>query len=166
MKSKKNKYLSEADLDEIRIVERIVNRYYNTNSFPRTMEYLFNVKKLNPYQTFLKIGRYIEKKGIKTMQPNTVALNLYEALDNLDQEELLYIIKQDYLYKAIKPMIWWERNITREERQMVYKNFIEQYPQLNLETLYRYSHLEKFKDEYCLTTYKPLARYFIKITNN
>lgn len=162
----KNKYLSEADLDEIRIVERIVNRYYNTNSFPRTMEYLFNVKKLNPYQTFLKIGRYIEKKGIKTMQPNTVALNLYEALDNLDQEELLYIIKQDYLYKAIKPMIWWERNITREERQMVYKNFIEQYPQLNLETLYRYSHLEKFKDEYCLTTYKPLARYFIKITNN
>ncbi|HHX80441.1 MAG TPA: DUF4080 domain-containing protein [Acholeplasmataceae bacterium] len=162
----KNKYLNKADLDEIRIVERMINRYFNTNSFPRTMEYLFILKKLNPYQTFLEIGKLIESKNIKNMQPNTVALNLYEALAYLDKEELLYIIKQDYLYKPIKPMIWWERKITREERQKVYNSFIVKYPELDIESLYRYSHLEKFKDEYCLTTYKPLARYFIKITNN
>ena len=95
----------------------MINRYFNTNSFPRTMEYLFILKKLNPYQTFLEIGKLIESKNIKNMQPNTVALNLYEALAYLDKEELLYIIKQDYLYKPIKPMIWWERKITREERQ-------------------------------------------------
>ncbi|HEY8395648.1 MAG TPA: DUF4080 domain-containing protein [Bacilli bacterium] len=158
-----NKYLSEEDLREIRIVEAALNQYYNSHDFPKTMEYLFQTKKLDPYLTFLKIGKHLEKAERENLQPQTVALKLYEALMDLDDKELLFNIKQDYLFKPIKPNIWWEREISREERKKIYEKFTKKYPELNQETLYRYSHLEKTGNDYLLITYKPLARYYLSL---
>lgn len=158
-----NDYLSGADLEEFGVVEGALNKYYNSNAFPRTMGYLFQTKKLNPYDTFLKIGQYLGKNGLAGMQPDTVALKLYEALAEGGDEELLFIIKQDYLFKPIRPKIWWKRKITREERKKVYRKYLEKYPELNLDLLYRYAHLEKSGNKYFLVTYRPLVEYHLDL---
>ncbi|MDD3999505.1 MAG: DUF4080 domain-containing protein, partial [Bacilli bacterium] len=158
-----NLYLSKDDLEEIKTVEATLNKYYNTNNFPKTMKYLFQELKLDPYLTFLKIGNMIKISNLKSMQPNSVALNLYESLEDLDREKLLFLIKQDYLLKTIRPKIWWERKISRGERKTIYHEFVKAYPNLDYETLYRYSHLERYKNEYYLITYKPIQEYFLKM---
>ena len=80
-----------------------------------------------------------------------------------NKDELLFILKQDYLLKnKIKPKIWWERNITREERLEVYKNFSDEFD-LNNEQLFRYGHLEKLGSNYFLVNYKTNEHYHLKI---
>ena len=61
------------------------------------------------------------------MQPDTVALKLYEALAEGGDEELLFIIKQDYLFKPIRPKIWWKRK-SRAGKKKVYRKYLEKYP--------------------------------------
>lgn len=156
-----NSYLSQDDLEEIRIVEGALNKYYNSGAFPKTMEFLFQTRKLDPYRTFLKIGRNFDIKKAKGMQPDTVALKLYESLAEGEDEDLLFVIKQDYLFKPLKPKVWWDRTVTREERKEVYLKFIKMHPELNLEILYRYAHLERAGKRYFLVIYKPLAAYFL-----
>ena len=86
------------------------------------------------------------------MQPDTVALKLYEALAEGGDEELLFIIKQDYLFKPIRPKIWVEKKNHARGKKKVYRKYLEKYPELNLDLLYRYAHLEKSGNKYFLVT--------------
>lgn len=157
-----NKYLTKEELDEIRLVEMALNKYYNSSFFPRTMNYLFKELKLDPYSSFLKIGQYLINHHNQN-QLADYASYLFEALKDVTNEKLLFIIKQDYLLKNnIKPKIFWKNEISKEERRKVFDAFIKNYPTLNDEILYRYSQLEKFKQEYFLVTYKPMGFYFLK----
>ncbi|NLD25896.1 MAG: DUF4080 domain-containing protein [Acholeplasmataceae bacterium] len=152
-----NKYISAIELEEIRIVERALNRYYNSHIFERTCAFLFSKHKLNPYHTFLKIGRGM----IKGMQPDALAQHFFLSLKDDLNEDLLFVIKQDYLLqKQMKPKIRWSYEIDRQERLKIYQEFVRVYPELNLDFLYRYGHLEKSKNKYFLVTYKPQALYF------
>lgn len=155
-----NAFLSPNELDEIRKVELALNIYYNSHAYERTIKYLFSDLKLNPFQVFLDIANYPGFK--KTLQIDEKAKLLYYALKEKLGEEILYFIKQDYLMrKPIKPKIWWKNEIPRGLRQEIYQKFIEKYPDLDLNYLYRYGHLEKYQDKYFLVTYHPHALYHL-----
>lgn len=158
-----NKYITKEELDEIRLVEAGLNKFYNTNNFPRTIEYLFDHLKLNPYNTFLKIVSFMGINNLSKMQFDELTLNLYESLKDETGDYFLFIIKQDYLMKTnIKPKIFWDSNISRKERQQIYLSFVNKYSELSIDNLYRYSHLENYQDKYFLVSYKPIKKiYFI-----
>lgn len=156
-----NKYITKEELDEIRLVEAGLNKFYNSHNFLRTIEYLFDDLKLNPYYTFLKIVRFIGINLFSKLQFDELALNLYESLKDEVGDYLLFIIKQDYLMKTnVKPKLFWDSTISRKERHQIYLSFINEYPELNLDILYRYSHLEKYQNQYFIVSYKPLKKIF------
>lgn len=161
----KNKYISKHDLDEIRLVELSLNKIYNSNNFPKTCHYLFIQKKFNPYFIFLKISKFITNIfQFSSLQFSDFTKLFYLSLKDITDESFLFILKQDFLLKdKIKPKIWWENNITKEERQTIYNLFIKKYPELSMELLYRYSKLEKYKNHYFIVTYKPHKIYFLDI---
>ena len=154
-----NKYITKDELDQIRLVEAGLNKYYNSNNFPKTMDYLFKTLKLNPYQTFLNMITYIGLDNLNKLQLDEVAKSLYDSLkDTINNKELLlFIIKQDYLFKFnMRPKIFWDQDITRKERNEVYQIYLKEFTHLNIDNLYRYSHLEKYGNNYFLVTYKPI----------
>lgn len=158
-----NNYITKEELEKIRLVEKGVNKFYNSHNFTKTMSYLFETLALNPFETFLIIMKYIFKKqDFSKLQFDEITRSLYESLlDTVsDQEMLLFIIKQDYLLKTkMRPKIWWPTTITRWERNYIYQRLVETYSDLTLDTLYRYGQLEKNKNNYFLVHYQNHALY-------
>jgi radical SAM superfamily enzyme YgiQ (UPF0313 family) len=158
-----NRYIRHEELDEIRDVEKSLNPYYNSGHFPRTCKYLFETRGFEPYLTFLKITRHLKKgRALSSLQPWESAQLLYDTLKSETGEELLYIMKQDYLMKdEQKPKIWWENDIAKDERHQIYRLFCDMYPILTMDSLYRYSRLEKYQNRYFLVLYRPKGIFFI-----
>jgi len=160
-----NNYITKEELDKIRLVEKGVNKFYNSHKFPRTMSYLFETLALNPFETFFIIMEFINRKqDFPQLQFDEVTRLLYESLLDIipDKETLLFIIKQDYLLKnKIRPKIWWSNSITRGERNYIYQRLVETYSELTLDSLYRYGQLEKNKNNYFLVNYQNHSLYFL-----
>lgn len=153
-----NKYISSNELDEIRLVEASLNKFYNAGNFPKTINYLFKELKLDPYNTFLKITNYISVDNYPKLQFDELTMKFYQSLINEvpNPDYLFFIIKQDYLTKfASRPKIFWHTSITKDEKSKIYNLFTQKYQKLNLDILYRYAHLEKYQDTYFLILYKP-----------
>ena len=71
-----------------------------------------------------------------------------------NQDELLYIIKQDYLTKLkLKPQIFWDYNITKPERKIVYEYVSNKY-NVNINDLYNQAHVERYNNKYFIVDYK------------
>lgn len=160
-----NYYITKEELDIIRLVEKGVNKFYNNHFFKRTIDYLFKTLSLDPFDTFHKVMHNIVKtEDYYKLQPDAIAKLLYENLANLvpDKSELLFIIKQDYLLRnKIKPKIWWQSDISRLERNHLYNRLIIEYPNLNLEVLYKYGQLERNENNYFLINYLDMSVYYI-----
>lgn len=152
-----NDYITNEEIRQVKFCEEALEKFYNSHNYKKTIDYLFKKLKLNPFDTFLEIGKYINNIGnIHFLQNDEVAKAFYESLAFLvdDKEKLLFIIKQDYLERfKIKPKIWWDYHISREERKYIYGQLICMYKELNSEILYKYSRLEKCRDEYYLISY-------------
>ena len=156
-----NNYISHDELNEIKFVENAVDKIYNKNIYPRLMKYLFEELKLEPFKVFHAIGKNLSH----TMLPAEISQMLLNVLKYfvVDKEYLFFLIKQDYLAKdKIKPKIWWDSSITREERNIVINQFVSLYPELNADLLFRYSKIEKYNNIYYLILYKPKKEYFME----
>lgn len=153
-----NKYISKEDLDEIRLVEEGLEKLHNKGYFPNTNLYVFFDLKFDPYHTFLGVTNYIKALNLnyKSMQVSDIARMYYEYLSQYipNKEKLLFIIKRDYLSRfKSRPKIWWTNDITKNERNLIYQEFVNAYPELNLNELYQYGKLEKYNNEYFIIIY-------------
>lgn len=157
-----NDFISLEEINEVKLVEKSLDKFYNPNFFKRTFDYIFKDLKLDPYETFKNITLYINKFGDwRNFQFDEITKLLFESIvetnkknPNLNKEKLFYIIKQDYLTKNnIKPKIWWDNNISKGEKNFIFDKFIKTYKDLNKDILYKYSKLEKYENEYFLATY-------------
>lgn len=148
-----NKYMSKSDLDEIRCVEKSLNRYYNDCIIPRVFEYLFNSNIVSSFYDFFK-NLY---KDIHNYQKDElfIILDVFFKINYPDNyEDLNYILKIDYLenYK-IRPKVWWKNN-SQIDKASIYEKVINIYPQVKKEDLYRYSMLLTHKDNIYVIIYK------------
>lgn len=157
-----NDFISNEEINDVKLVEKSLDKFYNSNNFKKTFDYIFNIVKLDPYETFKNITLYIEKRGnLSSFQFDEVTRLLYLSILEFangnplfNKDKLLFIIKQDYLTKnKIKPKIWWDSYITKSEKSFIFDKFIKKYPELNRDLLYKYSKLEKYNSEYFLVTY-------------
>lgn len=155
-----NKYLSKTDLEEIKMVCKGLDIYYNKGNFPRTMKYLFETLKLNPYKTFLALSKQLD--CLQCFED--ITQNIYNTIKTKNKDCLLYIIKQDYLTKFhVKPKIWWEYNMTRQRRRELYEYLIKMNGLLSLELLYRYAHVEETDNEIFTVIYKDLSNITVYV---
>ena len=160
-----NDYITSDEINLIKKVEQATDRFYNYGYFKRTIKYLFKEKKNKPFDVLLDIITKMELiKPINEFQFDELTKEFYNVIKEYvkNKEELLFILKQDYLLKnKIKPKIWWERNIKREERLEMYNLFASNF-NLNQEELFRYGHLEKLGKNYFLVNYKTGEYYHLK----
>lgn len=154
-----NSYISSNELDTIRLVEDVLEKYYNSNRFKRTILYLFETLKLSPFETFLAFALYLKTKDISLFryQLHELFQHIYEfliILPNVDSAYLLFLLKQDYLtFFKNRPKIWWEKEDSTN-RNAIYQTIHETYAE-SLDTLFRYAHFETYLDQSFIIIYEP-----------
>ena len=153
-----NDVLSSQDLDYIRIVEKVLDKYYNKHFMDSTTNYLLdNVN--SPFDFFLNFGLYYQKKySWFNHNLEDLFIRLLEYLLLIDFKKIRYIeflMKYDYLnYFNIKPKIWWDRPAKKDRNKMIkslHKSILKNY---SLDDLYRYSLIEKYDNLYLIAIYK------------
>lgn len=149
-----NKYLNKEELDIIRKVESALEKYHNKGCYKNSMEYLFIKNNLDPFDTFLKLTNQSNKE-LKYLNDDESFSYLFHTLkDGLNEKEYLDVIKLDYLLKnKIKPKIWWENKINKEEKQKYFELFNKNFAIDNY-TFYNYGYLDIINDKIYLFIYK------------
>ena len=134
----KNKYLSVSDLQEIHVVEDMLETYYNSSKFKKTFDYLIDNNIIDNYYLFFKELHTNYNKGQLHV--------IFSHIDNFfkdhyyDYYDILHLLLiEDYLdIHKTKPKIWWEYNITKQDRKSLYEEIVS-ITNINIEDLYRYS---------------------------
>lgn len=133
-----NKYMTQKDLDEIRLVENSLELYSNSSKFTHTFNYLFEHSLINnPYDFFLKLS-----SNIKHSQLYELFIHIDDFfLKNFpsDYEELHFKLIQDYLENhKTKPKIWWSYQITKPDRKLLYEEIVSKLD-ISIDDLYKHS---------------------------
>ena len=154
---KKNNTLSEGDVHNIHLAEEILERYWNAHRMDYTMKYLVDGPfKFSPFAFMQQFGAYWEERysWIK-YQLTDLFTRLYDYLEVTSFEDLqtvLSYMKLDYLTQSkIKPKIWWEDRLDKQERRQIVTqlaqhseqmtNLLNQY-KLNLNDIFKYAMIE------------------------
>ena len=93
-----NNYISYADLQKLHIAEDAVERIYNSNRFPNTLEYVLNSTKMSPYSLFYGMGEYCKKIGLQSPSLDSytaVMLEYFGTLPNVDKAHLRDVMATD-----------------------------------------------------------------------
>jgi radical SAM superfamily enzyme YgiQ (UPF0313 family) len=155
-----NSYLSTCDLQEVKLVELGLNKYYNSHRFPKALTYLLSNLNLDPYKLFLTLGNFVANNPKVLLQTSWLSKSLSDAIAVNDQGYFLFLIKQDYLEQSsLKPPIWWKYAITKAEKSQILMEFKTVYPHLTSEIFFHHSRLEKWETEnmaeYFFICYQP-----------
>ena len=152
-----NKYMSTNDLNEIHMVEEMLETYYNSSKFKKTFNYLIDNNIVDNFYVFFKNLFKDYKKGqlfdIFIHIDNFFKNNFY---DNYNILHLLLI--EDYLdIHKTKPKIWWNYEITKQDRKQLYDEIVSK-TNINIEDLYRYSIV--YKDNNLNKTYIAIYKNY------
>ncbi len=159
-----NKYLTMLDLNEIKNIEVVLNKFYNDFRFPKTINQCFKLI-TNPYSFFLNLSNYAKSENFNFISYQQYDLAL--LFDNFlavyfpnNYLNLSFYLKQDYLEKAkTKPKIWWNHNLTKKSRAFIYQSIIQKKPSISIDDLYRYSIVLTHNDLIYICLYK---NYIVK----
>ena len=174
---KKNNTLSESDVHNIHLAEEILERYWNAHRLDYTMKYLVDGPfKSSPFAFMQQFGAYWEGRysWIK-YQLTDLFTRLYDYLEVTSFEDLqtvLSYMKLDYLTQSkIKPKIWWEDRLDKQDRRQIVTHLAQHSEQmtsllnqykLNLNDIFKYAMIEPvYLTEDLLKT--PKLHYLIVI---
>lgn len=152
-----NKYMSIDDLNEIHMVEEMLETYYNSAKFKKTFDYLIDNHIVNNFYDFFKELFKDYKKG--------QLFDIFIHIDNFfknnynDSYNVLHLLLiEDYLdIHKTKPKIWWNYEITKQERKSLYEEIVSK-TNINIENLYRYSIV--YKDNNFNKTYIAIYKNY------
>lgn len=158
-----NKYLSNDDLKEIEMVEKSLNRYYNSGILPKLFNYLLDNNLISSYYEFFK-GLYKELEHYQKDELFKILDDYLKLLFPENYDYLHHILLIDYLENfKVKPKIWWDYKKI-ENREELFNNICMKIPSLSLELLYRYSVVLIYKNEVFLIIYKDFNATSYKVT--
>ena len=107
-----NSYISYKEIMELKEVEHILDRFYNTGRFKYSIEYLYDtIYKSNGYELFEKLKNIIKENSIdivKKEEEFRVAKLLGEVLqnnENFNFEFFLELLKLDYINMGRNPNV-------------------------------------------------------------
>jgi radical SAM superfamily enzyme YgiQ (UPF0313 family) len=151
-----NKYISEDELNVIHRVETILDNYWNKHFMKNTMINIFKNHN-NPFYFFKELADYYDISNLKYQN-----YQLYDLFTNLESylkaknrftSEVEDSLKMDYLsYSKIKPKIYWENNFKKQE---LIRDFHKNFPKYNLDELYKYALVTRYKKGYLVVLFLP-----------
>lgn len=152
-----NDVMSNDEREEIHIAEEMLERYWNSGRFYRTLNTLFDHYVASPFSFFHEFGHFYIDQGFKLMGYQLDELfgylNTYLNTKGIDLKKNLMV---DYLsLSKVKPKKWWEATLTHEKRQAFIHRCVE-LDILDRELLFKYSLIEKIEDEYIVAIYRDL----------
>lgn len=158
-----NKYLSNEDLKEIEMVEKSLNRYYNSGILPKLFNHLLDNNLVSSYYEFFK-GLYKELEHYQKDELFKILDDYLKLLFPENYDYLHHILLIDYLENfKVKPKIWWDYKKI-ENREELFNTICMKIPSLSLELLYRYSVVLIYKNEVFLIIYKDFNNTSYTIT--
>lgn len=141
--------LSVTDIQKIHLAEDMLQKYWNSGRMPITMNMVLRTVS-SPFYFFLSLGQYYQEHHFKFLgyQNDELFSYLNEYLEHHYEDELI----EDYLrLSKVKPKRWWDSRLDNEKQCK--HELIEKYG-LNQEDLFRYSLVEKLKNQILVATYK------------
>ncbi len=146
-----NNWLSKEDVKKIHLAEDMLEKYWNSDRFKRTMNKVLDHIS-SPFEFFYDLGCYYTSQGFKRMGYQLD--ELYSYLDSYLEKEYHEELIQDYLEQfKVKPKKWYPSTLTIKERKDVIRYLCENY-NLNQELLFRYAIIEKLAKGYLVAIYK------------
>lgn len=154
---KRNDKLSESDVEKIHLAEEILERYWNAHRMDYTMKFLVdNDFKTSPFDFMYRFGVYWnERYPWIRYQLSDLFTRLYDFLESTDYNQMptiLSYMKVDYLTNSkIKPKIWWQDRLQKEERRAIINQLAESSDEMkellnthkiNLPDIFKYAVLE------------------------
>lgn len=147
-----NKWLSNEDIQKIHLGEDMLEKYWNSGRFVRTMNEVMNHQS-SPFDFFYQLGCYYQAHHFKKIgyQLDELFVYLDQYLNDKKYHDLLI---QDYLSQfKVKPKKWYQATLTAEQRKETIRMLSEKH-QLNQELLFRYAIVEKLQQGYLVVIYK------------
>jgi radical SAM superfamily enzyme YgiQ (UPF0313 family) len=154
-----NDSLSPQDIQDIKVVENILEKYYNSSFMPKTIHYLLDNQDSSFY-FFLEFGRYYESLySWFNYNLDDLYVRLYEYLNKINfsnLEYVLFLMKFDYLsYYNIRPKIWWPRISKAEKNEIIKSLHQDSLSMFSLQDLYKYALIETYQKQYLIAIYMP-----------
>ncbi|MGD9964637.1 MAG: DUF4080 domain-containing protein [Candidatus Izemoplasmatales bacterium] len=151
-----NKYISKEELELIHKVEIFLEIYWNKGFMNNTIQMIVEEMK-NPFLFFKNLFIYFQENNLsyKRYQLFEIFFNLKEYLISINNFNQKYMdsMKLDYLnYHNIKPKAFWFEDIKKQE---VIRKFHQANQNFNLDKLYKYSLVTKYKVGYLVVIYYP-----------
>lgn len=155
-----NNVLSKEDITEIHLVEHMLEIYHNKGYFRGNMLKLL-LDKPSTYKFLRTIGNDYVLNNYK-MHGYQIEDVYKRVFPHLTDEEK-YLILQDYLERSkIKPKIFFENEITKQTKRMVFLKLAEK-ESLNINTLYKHSAIINYLDNFTVALYQNNKATLYKI---
>lgn len=143
-----NQDISKYELKKIHASEDILEKYYNSHRFDYSITYILNNHyQNNYYQFFEDFGLYYEKNFPKhgyQLHDLCIWLLSFFKYKNFGTEHLESLLIYDYLkYAKIRPKIWYQLKLKKEDKHKLFTSIITQNPKYNYDFLFRYTISEK-----------------------
>lgn len=152
-----NNVLSFGDMQKIKRVEDVLEKYWNAHRMDHTLEWLLEHVFDSPFDFFQSFGDYWESKGWSRIghQLEDLFTRLQSFLQTQQVEKLEHVIslmKFDFLHnqKHRPRKLWWEDVMEKQEMQATFSAVFEQRDQLR-EDFARHASLEKDYFKHTLT---------------
>ena len=153
-----NNFLSEKDINNIKIVEDSFEKYYNKDYYKNSINYILDNTE-NFFEFFYNFG--LEKELGPRLEDKFKHLDQYiKNKTNINYDELHKRLIIDYLNcYNIKPSSWWDEKISPKEKNELLRNLYET-NQINydLNTLYKYSLVIPLKNSIIIAIYKDMNK--------
>jgi radical SAM superfamily enzyme YgiQ (UPF0313 family) len=162
-----NKFISSEELGIIHKVETMLEIYWNRHFMNNTIKLILS-NNSNPFNFFLKLYEYHENKSItfKKYQLSDLFINIKNFLCdiNLFDTKIDDSLKLDYLsYNKIKPKIYWENLLNKQEILREFFSINNTYP---IDLLYKYSLVTKYQSGYLIVIYLPDNKIMYSFKDN
>ena len=151
-----NDYLSENDMNDIKLVEESLDLFWNKGFMNKSIEKIID-NEPSAFSFFLNLGKYYlaKNKTFHRYQLEDIFIALEEFVQN---KEFIYDIRYDYLEKHnIKPKIYWDNLVNKNE---IIRSFFKENAEYNIDRLYKYSTVIKYHDKYLIASYFPNKKIF------
>lgn len=127
-----NNVLTFDDILRIKQTEDVLEKYWNDNRTPRTVEYIVSDVFESPFDFFQQFGTYWETRGWSRIghQLEDLFTRLHDFLvedGRADMEIARSLMKIDYLahHKFQPRKVWWKDELSKETQQVIERSLLE-----------------------------------------
>jgi len=127
-----NNVLTFDDILRIKQTEDVLEKYWNDNRLPRTVEYIVSEVFETPFDFFQQFGSYWENRGWSRIghqfEDLFIRLNDFLIEDgSADMDIARSLLKMDYLahHKFQPRKVWWQDDMPIEERSSIEQILLE-----------------------------------------